>query len=204
MISTPICGGWPQAGARYGQAQTEHGPVAAPTPVGQPLGAPLPRLVGRWHGRAPVPALCLRPGEWALLDLLARHATITRDLATRALGWDDTKLRRCRGRLVGLDLARLIPLAELDGGRGTIPVLRQLAAREPAGRPPPAYAPLAAWHGLTTREAVRWNGYAGGGPNAAVGTRASLLAAPRAHAVCGGVLRRPGPPRAPRNASWRG
>lgn len=165
-----------QRPGRPGAASPRQGAPALP--VAQPADTPIPRPVGRGIRSAQVPGLSLRPGEWALLDLLARHATITRDLAARALGWDDTKLRRCRGRLVGLGLARLIPLEELGGRRGATPALRQLATREPTEATAAGLATLAAWHGLTPREAVRWNGYAGGGPDAAVGTRTSLLAAP--------------------------
>lgn len=151
--------------------------VAPPPPVARPPDTPLPRLIGRGFRRANVPALRLTPQEWALLDLLARHPLISRDLAAWALGWGDEMLRRRRNALIERGLARRIPRAELGGGRGDAAALDQLAAREPAEATAAGIAALAAWQGLTVAAAVRWNGLAGCGPGTAIGTRPSLLAA---------------------------
>jgi len=152
---------------------------SAPSPIlARPPDTPIPRLAGRNLQRATVPALFLRPGEWALLDLLARHPLLTRDLAARALGWGDETLRRRRSSLIARGLARLIPPGELSGKREADPALHRLAAREPTEATAVGLRALAAWQGLTLGAAVRCNGLAGGGPDAPVGTRASLLAAP--------------------------
>ena len=151
--------------------------VASSSPLARPPGTSVPRHLGRGFRRANVPALRLTPQEWALLDLLARHPLITRDLAARALGWGDKALRRRRNALIEHGLARRIPRGELGGGRGADAALGQLATREPVEATAVGIAALAAWHGLNPREAVRWNGLAGGGPATPVGTRASLLAA---------------------------
>ncbi len=151
--------------------------VAPTPPLARPPAAPIPRLIGRGLRRANILALHLAPQEWALLDLLARHPLIPRDLAARALGWGDTILRRRRNTLIERGLARLIPRAELGGGQGAGEALSQLAAREPAEATAAGLRALAAWQGLSLAAAVRWNGLAGGGPDAPIGTRASLLAA---------------------------
>jgi hypothetical protein len=153
-------------------------PAVSPPPLIRPPDAPLPRLVGGGLGRANVPALRLCPQEWALLDLLARHPLLPRDLAGKALGWTDETLRRRRNALIERGLVRLIPFAELGGGRDTEPERRRLAARAPAEATIPGLRALAAWQGLSLAAAVRWNGFAGGGPETPVGTRASRLAAP--------------------------
>ncbi len=151
---------------------------ADPTPpLARPPAAPIPRLIGRGLRHANTLALRLAPQEWALLDLLARHPLIPRDLALRALGWRDETFRRRRNALIERGLARRIPRAELGGGRAADEALSQLAAREPAEATAAGIAALAAWHGLSMAAAVRWNGLAGGGPDAPIGTRASLLAA---------------------------
>lgn len=153
-------------------------PPAPATPGARPPDATIPRLVGRGLPRAPVPALRLYPQDWALLDLLARHLLLPRDVAARALGWSDTTLRRRRNALMKCGLVRLIPLAELGGGRDAAPERRRLVAREPAEATADGLRALAAWQGMTLATAVRWNGIAGGGPDVPVGTRAGLLTAP--------------------------
>jgi len=164
------CGGRP--------ASSPARPAASAPTLARPPDTPIPRLAGRNLQRATVPAVFLRPGEWALLDLFARHPLLTRDLAARALGWGDETLRRRRSSLIARGLARLIPPGELSGGREADPTLRRLAVREPAEATAVGLRALAAWQGLTLGAAVRWNGLAGGGPDTPIGTRASLLAAP--------------------------
>jgi hypothetical protein len=171
-VRDAVAGG---AGGRRCQHPLQN--IAPPSPS-RPPAAPIPRLVGRGLQGARLPALRLHPGEWALLDLLARHLPLPRDLAAQALGWTDKTLRRRRRRLIALGLVRTIPVDELCGGRVPAPALRRLAAREPAEATADGLAALAAWQGLSLQAAVRWNGLAGGGPETPVGTRAGLLAAP--------------------------
>lgn len=170
--------------------------LAAPPPD-----RPLPRLVGTgWQAtamrvtrdkgagerrrtpgrttRRPL-ALDLCQPEWELLDLLARHLSLTRDLAAVALGWHDEVVRRRRNGLIRRGLVRLIVASELGRGRGVPAAYRDLVAREPVEVTAAGLAALAAWHGLTLRGAIRQVGFAGGGPARPLGTRASLLAAPR-------------------------
>lgn len=153
-------------------------PAASPQPLVHPPDAPLPRLVGRGLQPADTPALRLCPQEWALLDLVARHPLLPRDLAAKALGWIDETLRRRRNALIDRGLVRLVTLVELGGGTDTATERQKLAMREPAEATGPGLRALAAWQGLSLIAAMHWNGFAGGGPGSPVGTRASLLAAP--------------------------
>jgi hypothetical protein len=147
------------------------------------LSAPLPeRPVPRFVGAGPAArrplALTVHEPEWALLDLLARHLLLPCDLVAVALGWSDTIMRRRCSALAQQGLVRLIEAAELGQGGREAERYADLVARRPYEVTATGLAALAAWQGLTTRAAIRCNGYAGGGPDQPCGDRASRLAAP--------------------------
>ncbi len=111
-------------------------------------------------------ALVLRPREWRCLEVLARHPFLTgTDLAT-ILGSPVNNVEVDRARLAGRGLLALTsPQFSRDGfvARGLLAELTVDGLRA-----------RARWEGLTLGQAVRWNGFVGGGLGNPVGDRARL------------------------------
>lgn len=131
-------------------------------------GAVAARVPGAWRGDPSgwPDALVLRPREWRCLEVLARHPFLTgTDLAT-ILGSPVNNVEADRARLAGRGLLALTSPPFSHDAFVTRGQLAELTVDGLRAR--------ARWEGLTLGQAVRWNGFVGGGSGSPVGDRARL------------------------------
>jgi len=152
-----------------GADATTRPPVRRATGVGTGGGAGRsPGPTAAWRGeRAGWPdALVLRPREWQCLEVLARHPFLTATDLAAILGSPVNNVEVDRARLVRRGL---VELTSPPISRGGFPTRGQLAELTVSG-----LRARVRWEGLTLGQAVRWNGFVGGGPGNPVGDRVRL------------------------------
>ncbi len=135
------------------------GAVAGPMPGG---GA---ALATRPPGARP-DALALLPREWRCLEVLARHPFLTGTDLSTILGSPVNNVEADRARLARRGLLHLVAAPVSRDG---FPPRGRLAELTVAG-----LRARARWEGLTLAQAVRWNGFVGGGSGTPVGDRERL------------------------------